>query len=115
MTDCIFCKIINKEISATIIEESKNFMAILDVNPKVKNHALILPKNHFENFLDFPIELGKELVEFSKKVIEIQTKTNPTKEFNLINNNGTKAGQIVPHWHLHILPRKKGDKFRVSV
>ena len=68
MVDCIFCKIARKEIKVKIIEESDNFLAFPDANPKVERHTLIISKKHFSNIVDLPALLGNELLDMIKKV-----------------------------------------------
>ena len=67
--NCIFCKIIKKEIPSDVILENKDFIAILDINPVNKGHILILIKDHCKNLTDFPEDKGKELIIFAKKNI----------------------------------------------
>lgn len=113
MDDCIFCKIAKKEIKADIVYESANFLAFPDSNPCSKGHTLIIPKKHFVNYIDMPAVLGTELLETIKKVAEIRFKEG-AEGFNVIVNNGEIAGQVVMHSHTHVIPRKKGEKARVS-
>jgi len=110
MENCIFCKVVKGEIPSEKIGESENFIAIPDINPKVKNHTLIISKKHFVNILDMPSVLGDELISLVKKVA-----LNFKSDFNVVVNNGKNAGQVVFHFHLHLLPRKKGDGFRMAV
>jgi len=107
--DCVFCKIARKEIPVKLVYESENFIAFLDVHPKVKGHTLIIPKKHFVNIIDLPSDLGSELLDVIKRVFEIRQEEG-AEGFNLIMNNFPAAGQLVIHAHLHFLPRKKGDK-----
>ena len=65
--ECIFCKIIEKEIPVKIIYDSDNFLAFPDVNPKVKGHTLIVPKKHFVNLIDLPSDLSEELLDVVKR------------------------------------------------
>ena len=111
MEDCIFCKIIHREIPCEKILETENFIAIKDANPKVANHSLIISRKHYETFLDMPSELYREFLEFTKDVI----KKLSAEDFNLVVNNGKFAGQLISHVHLHILPREEGDGFRLNV
>ncbi|MEA3329478.1 MAG: HIT domain-containing protein [Nanoarchaeota archaeon] len=111
MENCIFCKIVIGEIPCQKILESENFIAIKDANPKVENHSLIISRNHYENFPDIPSELYNELLETTKKT----TEKLGVKDFNLVVNNGKNAGQLISHAHLHILPRKEGDRFKLNV
>ena len=108
MEDCVFCKIVNKEIPVEFIYESDNFIAFPDANPKVEGHCLIVTKNHFVNLMDMPCVLGSELIEVIKKVAEIKFKEG-FEGFNLVQNNFSCAGQEVMHSHLHFFPRKEGD------
>lgn len=109
--DCIFCKILRKEIPARIIYESENSLAFLDIGPVTKGHTVIIPKTHFYNFLDMPEDLMKNYFLDVKKVAKLVIDKVGSKGFNLIQNNFEIAGQIVPHFHIHIIPRYEGDKF----
>jgi len=113
--DCIFCKIIRGKIPSEKIYEDDNFIGILDINPKTKGHSLIIPKKHFKTLLDVPSSMLGEFLDAGKKLaIKLLEKEN-AEGFNLVMNNYEVAGQIVPHVHMHILPRKKDDGFKLSV
>ena len=107
--DCIFCKIISKEIETEIVYEDDNFIGILDNNPRAEGHTLIIPKKHFRNLLDLPNTLGNELLEAIKKISLKLIEEGKAEGVNVISNNESVAGQIVFHTHIHIIPRKKGD------
>lgn len=111
MEDCIFCKIIRGEIPCKKILENDNFIVIFDANPKVADHSLVISKEHYETFLDMPSELYKESLETVKSVIE----KLGVKDYNLVVNSGRTAGQLISHAHLHILPRKEGDGFKLNI
>jgi histidine triad (HIT) family protein len=109
MTNCIFCKIINKEIPCHQIYEDENFLAFLDVYPHAKGHTVVIPKEHANLISELDDEKSKELMIVVKKVMKIiEEKLNP-EGFNVGWNSGESAGQVVPHLHLHILPRYSGD------
>lgn len=110
--DCIFCKIVRGEISSKKFYENDNFFSIPDANPVTKGHSLIISKNHFDNILEMPVSLGKELINCIKNTSIILMKENNAEGFNIINNNFEAAGQVVKHVHLHIIPRKKGDRLK---
>jgi histidine triad (HIT) family protein len=112
--DCVFCKISKKEISVEFIYENDNFFAMPDKNPVVPGHTLIIPKKHFENVMDMPASLGRELIDAVKAVAEIRIKEG-AEGFNLIQNNFEPAGQVVMHAHFHVLPRKKDDGFKLTI
>ena len=113
--DCIFCKIVNGEIDSDKIYESENFIVIKDAKPKTKGHSLVISKKHYKTLLDVPAILLGEFLEVGKEVALKLIDEQKAEGFNLVMNNYEVAGQIVPHVHLHVLPRKKGDGFRVSV
>ncbi|GIU68382.1 MAG: hydrolase [Candidatus Pacearchaeota archaeon] len=110
--ECIFCKISKGEIKSRKIYENKNFFSIFDINPVSEGHSLVISKEHFENFLDLRNNLGDDLIECVKETISIIKKEKPFEGFNLVNNNSEVAGQIVKHFHLHIIPRRKGEKLK---
>jgi histidine triad (HIT) family protein len=112
--DCIFCKIARKEIPVNVIYESENFIAFPDANPKVEGHTLIIPKNHYENLIDFPSFEAGELFDVIKSVAEIKIKDG-AEGFNILQNNFSAAGQVVMHTHVHLLPRKNNDNFNLRV
>lgn len=116
MDECIFCKIVRKEIPAAIVYEDDLFIGFLDINPRSKGHTLIVPKEHFERYDDVPEHiqegLGKVLHAVSKQLVEKLDATG----FNILSNNGESAGQVVKHLHFHILPRygKKGHSLEAA-
>jgi histidine triad (HIT) family protein len=113
MNECIFCKIINKEIPSDIIYEDINTIAILDIKPVNPGHTLIIPKEHSETILDTKEETLKELITITKKITPAILKATNTKAFNININNNKIAGQEVPHLHFHIIPRKENDNLKL--
>ncbi len=111
MENCVFCKIASGEIPSEKIFESDNFIVVKDINPKVEGHSLIVSRKHYDNFMEMPQELYGEILMVAKSAV----KKLGIMDFNLVVNNGRNAGQIIPHFHLHILPRRVGDKFGVGV
>ena len=115
MEDCIFCKIAKGEIKAEKIYENNNFFSIKDIKPQVKDHSLIISKKHFNTILDLPENISNELIDCTKKTASKLMETDNIQGFNLVNNSFEVAGQIVNHFHLHILPRREGDGVRILV
>lgn len=113
--DCIFCNISRGEIKSEKILETENFFAIKDINPKTSGHSLVISKKHYKTFLDIPSSLLGEFFEIAKQLAFKLLDEEKAQGFNLVMNNYEIAGQLVPHAHLHLLPRKKGDGFRMSV
>jgi histidine triad (HIT) family protein len=109
MNDCIFCKIVKKEIKVYIVYESANFLSFLDIHPHAPGHTLVIPKNHYERFLDLPQNFGEEFIQIVKNAAILISKVLKTKDFTFGINEGPYAGQAVGHMHLHIMPRFKND------
>ena len=112
MDDCIFCKIINKEIPAVIFHETDEFIAFLDNHPNNFGHSLLVPKKHFDNIYTLEgktsEKLGEELQLVSKAIKEAVRADG----INIIMNNESAAGQVVFHQHTHIIPRFINDGFK---
>jgi len=107
--ECIFCKIVNGEAPSTKVYEDDNFIGILDINQVAEGKTLLIPKKHYKTLLDMPNSLGNEMLEGVKKIALKLIDEGKAEGFNLLMNNFGVAGQVVPHAHIHILPRKKGD------
>lgn len=107
--DCIFCQISSKNIKSYIINESINFISFLDIHPHSPGHSLVIPKEHFVNFKELPEEYGNELVLFIKDTMFKISKALNTSDFTLGINEGSLAGQVVMHLHIHIIPRFEND------
>lgn len=107
--DCIFCKLANGDIPTNSIYEDDKFNVILDAGPATKGHALILPKEHFDNVFEIPEEWIVDVALLSKKLAtKMKAKLN-CDGFNFIQNNGLCAGQTVFHYHYHLIPRYEND------
>ncbi|MBU0957901.1 MAG: HIT family protein [Nanoarchaeota archaeon] len=109
MKDCLFCKIIKKEIPSEIIYEDEAVVVFLDINPVNKGHALVVPKKHFETSLDLPDSILCDVIQIAKRVAMKQMKELKCGGVNYIMNNFKAAGQEVPHAHLHVIPRFDED------
>ena len=114
MSDCIFCKIAAGEIPSATIYEDEDFRAILDLGPATRGHALILPKQHYANLYEIPDELAEKAIVAAKKITSVMKDALPCDGYNIVQNNGEAAGQTVFHFHMHLIPRYKGDHAGVS-
>lgn len=112
--DCIFCKIADGEIPSATLYEDEDFRVILDQGPASKGHALILTKNHFANLYELPDEIASKALVLAKKMAEKLTETVKCDGFNIVQNNGSCAGQTVFHFHIHLIPRYKNDQVGVN-
>lgn len=107
--DCIFCKIANGEILARTIYEDELFRVILDLSPATRGHALILPKDHFQDLYDLGSKEAAALMLVAQKVSKNMKEILGMDGLNLVQNNGEIAGQTMFHFHLHLIPRYEGD------
>jgi len=109
MTDCLFCKIVRGEISSHKIYEDQDAFAFLDIHPLTEGHCMVIPQKHYEKLEEMPkAEVGK-LFEAVRIVTEKVQKAMNTTASTIGMNNGKLAGQVVPHVHIHIIPRYVGD------
>lgn len=107
--DCIFCKLANGIIPTNSIYEDEEFKVILDAAPATRGHALILPKEHADNLYELPDETAEKVLVLAKKLAKKMTEKLGCDGLNLVQNNGTVAGQTVFHFHMHMIPRYKED------
>lgn len=108
--NCIFCRIIEKEIPSKVIYEDNDFLAILDIAPATRGHVLIIPKEHAETMSELSDDKLSKILILAKKIVAAMKEVNGFTDYNIIQNNGEIAGQSVHHYHLHIIPRyNKGE------
>ncbi len=113
MSDCIFCKIVAGEIPATKVYEDDKNLAFLDIAPSNPGHALIVPKKHFANIEEIDEQSLCLLIKAVKKIGQAIKKGLGVEGYNIQVNNDPIAGQVVPHIHFHIVPRKAGDGIKL--
>lgn len=105
--DCIFCKIISKEIPAKILHETNNSICFLDAFPLTKGHVLVIPKNHCEKIQDMNKDENNDL--FSLVHLMMSKVDSITGSTLVAIHNGKEAGQEIPHLHVHLVPRDSSD------
>src|SRR5207302_2326018 len=104
---CEFCRVGTREIAASIVFEDESCLAFLDHKPLFEGHVLLIPKQHFETLEDLPAELAQLLFLNAQRLSRaVREAMGAEGTFVAINN---KVSQSVPHFHIHIVPRKKGD------
>lgn len=113
-SNCIFCKIANGEIPSSAIYEDEDFRVILDLGPAAKGHALILPKEHFKDVCELDAAIAAKVLPLGAKIGAAMIKGLGCAGFNLVQNNGTAAGQTVFHFHMHVIPRYEGGPEMVT-
>ena len=112
--ECIFCRINRKEIPSITIYENEEFRVMLDRFPASKGHVLILPKKHVEDIYDLEPESAGRLFELATRFASIIKRAFGNEGLNIIQNNGKAAGQTVPHYHLHMIPRYQDDGMQLG-
>jgi histidine triad (HIT) family protein len=113
MYDCIFCRIIEGDLPATIIYEDDLAIAFMDIMPVNPGHVLIVPKRHFAELNLMDEETGAHLFKIAMRIERAIRRTDLRCEgTNLLQNNGRAAMQEVAHVHLHVIPRYRGDSLR---
>jgi histidine triad (HIT) family protein len=106
---CIFCKIVAGQIPCFKLLEDDTTIAFMDINPVNPGHALAVAKGHWPTVDVIPAEVLAEVAKTAQKVANAAFKELKPNGVNLLQANGEGAGQSVPHLHIHIMPRVKGD------
>lgn len=107
--ECVFCRIVANDIPSYKIYENEDVLAFLDIAPVNPGHALIIPKKHYINMEDIEEDILYKLMHVVKKVGKAVKDGLSVDGYNIILNNGKVAGQMVNHFHFHIIPRTEGD------
>lgn len=109
MENCIFCKIINKELPSAIIFENEDFLAFSPKDQVSKGHTLLIPKKHRVNIFDIDKDSLERLAGIAQDLSKELLVLNGATGINLLNASGKDAQQSVFHFHLHIVPRYEND------
>lgn len=107
--DCIFCKLANGDIPTNSIYEDSDFRVFLDAAPATKGHCLIVPKEHYNDLYELDDAVASKVLPLAKKMMKLLKEKLNWDGFNIMQNNGEIAGQSVFHYHMHLIPRYKGD------
>lgn len=110
MKNCVIDEIIAKKLKAYIVFEDNDFIAFLDHHPIFIGHTLISPKNHYQTLYDLPDKFVKPLFTLTQKIGKaVEVAMNSKGSLIAINNI---VSQSIPHLHVHIIPRNKGDRLK---
>ena len=113
MENCIFCRIVRRELPASKIFENDKVLAFLDINPISRGHTLVIPKEHYLDITDIPEEILKEIIAVTQNISKKIFEKLGADGINLQNSNKPAANQVVPHYHMHIIPRYNGDGIHI--
>ncbi len=114
MADCLFCKIASGEFESATIFENHEFRVILDKFPSGKGHALVMPKEHYEDIYDLDADIAGKLFALTSEVARAIKAVTGCEGMNILQNNGSVAGQTVMHFHIHLIPRFEGDGLKFN-
>jgi histidine triad (HIT) family protein len=108
-SDCPFCRMIKEKSDCAVVFEDKDILVIMDLFPATPGHLLILPKRHIETIYEMPADIGARIMAAAVIMAKaIKDKLSPDG-LNLIQSNEAAAGQAIPHFHLHLVPRYRND------
>lgn len=111
MAECVFCDIIAGNIPAAKLIETDKVLSFLDISPVNPGHALVVPKRHVASLLDLTQDELHVAIFIAKRVAGAVLEATGSPAFNILQNDGTAAGQIIDHVHLHVIPRSPDDGF----
>ncbi|HSE08741.1 MAG TPA: HIT family protein [Nocardioidaceae bacterium] len=110
MDNCLFCRIVDGEVPARIVLETAEHVAFLDHRPVIKGHVLLVPRRHIATLPDLPADLRDPFLAAGQRLAAAMVSALGAQgSFVAINNT---VSQSVPHLHLHVVPRTKGDGLR---
>lgn len=107
--DCIFCQVIEGKLPSYKIYEDEFTYVLLDIHPVNRGHALVIPKNHYENIFDTPSATFQRVMDTVHILAPKIKESLGAEAINIGINNDKAAGQIIYHLHVHIIPRWKND------
>ena len=110
MADCVFCGIVSGATAAELVLERDDFVGFLDARPVFKGHVLLVPREHVETLPDLPASLRDGFLAAAQDLaVAVKEALGAQGSFVAMNNT---VSQSVPHLHLHVVPRTKGDGLR---
>jgi histidine triad (HIT) family protein len=109
MHGCVFCEIVAGEAESFVVASSASAVAFLDINPLGRGHTLVVPTRHVADLLDGGAEVLNEVAPLVEETSRLLVGRLGADGINLFQSTGTAAGQEVMHFHLHLLPRWRGD------
>jgi len=109
MDECVFCKIINREIESKIIYETESIISFLDIAPINEGHVLIIPKMHVDSIEKVSLDVLSEMLVLAQKIVSTYKKIYGIKGYSIMQNGGEFCD--FGHFHVHIFPRYSKDGF----
>jgi len=111
--DCIFCRVVAGELPAEKVDEDEHTLALMDINPWTRGHALVIPKQHARNIYEISdASLGRTMSAAKRLAVRMRGGLG-AEGINLLNSTEPAAWQTVFHFHVHVIPRYEGDPLRL--
>jgi len=110
--NCVFCKIVAGEIPCVKLAETPLAVAFMDIGPISRGHALVISREHYEDLLAMPPQTAGTIHELAARLAVALKAAVAAEGLNVLQNNGRVAGQVVPHFHVHLIPRWADDGLR---
>lgn len=114
--DCLFCKIIEGKIPCSKVYEDDDVLAFLDISQVTKGHTLVIPKEHYDNFLTVPKDVMHKVMDVAQRIGQADIAVLGAKGINILSNVNKEAGQSIYHFHVHVIPRYIADEgFQITM
>jgi histidine triad (HIT) family protein len=110
--ECVFCRIAAGELPSTRVQEDERTIAFMDINPSTRGHVLVIPRRHSTDIHDIDPDDLAACFQAAKAIAARELESLGADGFNLLHSTGRVAGQTVPHFHVHVIPRYAGDGIR---
>src|SRR5215470_10227425 len=111
--DCLFCKIVAGEIPSTIVAQDERTISFMDINPATRGHALVIPRNHAQDVLSVESDDLAACAHAAQLLAGRAKEQLGADGVNLLNSCGADAWQTIFHFHIHVIPRYKGDPLKL--
>ncbi len=113
--ECVFCKILAKQLPAMVVEENSSFMAVLEINPKAIGHVLVFPKRHIAHFEEMDMKEMAEYAHTIKSVVRKMRRKLYITGYTVVSQNGFSSGQMTGHFVTHIIPTYSSKKVDMNL
>jgi histidine triad (HIT) family protein len=113
LEDCIFCKIVARELPSQIVDEDDLTVSFMDINPATRGHALVVPRRHAPNLLEIDDDDLEATILAARRLARRVSERLGADGVNLLNSSGRAAWQTVFHFHVHVIPRYEADPLRL--
>lgn len=112
---CIFCQILAGELPAEVVMEDEHTVALMDINPWTRGHAVVIPREHAENVYEISDEELGRVNATGARLARRMRDVLGADGINLLNSTGSAAWQTIFHFHLHVIPRYEDDPLQLPV